>query len=107
MTIAARLLLAVPLLMLGGHIDAKSAKRPTKYFQTSKELQRQWLVMETECRGGQHDPGDAICRERNSVGKELERRGICWAYSDWRVFPFDYAWHPCSQARPKGWKPDK
>jgi hypothetical protein len=82
-------------------IDAAAAR----YWQDTKELKRQWLVLEDECRGGAHTPDDAICTERDRILTELQRRGICWIYSDWRVFPSDYHWHPCSQAHPKGWRP--
>lgn len=71
----------------------------------TKSLQRRWGQLETECRGGPHTPDDAVCTERDRVTAELERRGVCWAYSDWRVYPSDYKWHPCSEAHPKGWRP--
>lgn len=106
-----RLCAALMMVVSGSAIAAPPARsgaghRPTKYFQTDAELKRQWMVMEDECRGGQHGPGDAICKARDEIGTELKRRGTCWAYSDWRVFPTQYDWHPCSQARPKGWRPE-
>jgi hypothetical protein len=98
------------LLMVSGMAVAAPARhgpahRSSKYFQTDAELKRQWMVMENECRGGQHASDDAICKARDDIGAELTKRGICWAYSDWRVFPTDYDWHPCNQPRPKGWRP--
>lgn len=88
-----------------GAAHGARARPSTKYFQTDAELKRQWMVMNEECRGGQHDPDDAICKARDGIGAELERRGTCWAYSDWQVFPTQYDWHPCNQPRPKGWRP--
>lgn len=84
---------------------AAKAGRVSAYPQATPELKRQWGVMEEECRGGQHDPEDAICTARNDIQSELERRGVCWAYSDWRVTNAEYSWHPCAQARPRGWSP--
>jgi hypothetical protein len=87
-------------------LPASLSPKPKSYSQTTPELQRQWEVMNEECRGGQHNPDDAICTDRDNIGVALEARGICWAYSDWRVYPTDFRWHPCSQARPVGWRPD-
>lgn len=67
---------------------------------SSTAMKRQWLAANEECRGGQHGPSDSVCLRRDRLGTALERRGICWAYSDVNVYPFDYGWHPCSQARP-------
>lgn len=64
-------------------------------------LERQWIALEQECRGGNHTPEDAVCRKRDAVLNELERRGICWAYRDESVRPYQYDWHPCSQRRPR------
>lgn len=95
------IILAIP-----AALAATNAVSQRNYPQTVPELKRQWLVMNEECRGGQHSPDDDVCTARDNIGVELERRGICWSYSDWRVYPTDYDWHPCSQATPKGWKPD-
>jgi hypothetical protein len=64
------------------------------------QLKLLYLSLNEECRGGQHDSEDATCKQRDNIGAELEKRGICWAYSDYTVYPMDYDWHPCSQARP-------
>lgn len=63
-------------------------------------LERQWLALNEECRGGSHDPEDAVCRRRDSVERALERRGRCWAYRDDAVSPVDYRWHDCRVRRP-------
>jgi hypothetical protein len=60
-------------------------------------LQRQWMALNEECRGG---PDGAACVKRDRVGTALERRGVCWAYSDFNVFPTEYRWHDCRKARP-------
>jgi hypothetical protein len=69
-------------------------------------MEHQWGRLNEECRGGSHTPDDAVCTRRDRVGEALQRRGICYSYSDWRVFPVDYDFHPCSQTHPKGWVPD-
>ena len=81
-------------------VGIASAHAATRYWQSTTELKRQWLVLEEECRGGQHEPTDAICTERDKVSRELELRGVCWVYSDWHVYPTEYKWHPCAQPRP-------
>jgi hypothetical protein len=63
-------------------------------------LKKQWMALNEECRGGPHQPEDAVCRKRDAVERALERRGQCWAYSDPSVFPYDYRWHDCRRARP-------
>lgn len=72
----------------------------------TKELERRWVALETECRGGPHQQGDAVCTARDRLMNVIESRGVCWAYRDDRVSPPDYNWHPCREARPKGWHPD-
>ena len=70
------------------------------------QLKERWGRLEEECRGGQHAPSDATCRARDDTMLEIEGRGVCWAWSDWRVSAAEYAWHPCSQPLPRGWQPD-
>lgn len=79
--------------------------KPKAYRLSTAKLKARWGRLEEECRGGQHSPDDAVCTERDKVGEALRRRGVCWAYSDWRVTPPWYEWHPCSQKRPQGWRP--
>lgn len=67
---------------------------------SSAVLERQWLKLNEECRGGDHQPEDAVCRKRDATERALKRQGRCWAYSDPNVFPFDYRWHDCRRARP-------
>lgn len=71
------------------------------------QLKARWLYLNEQCVGRpDQTPHSKLCLARDATGFALEKRGVCWAYSDWRVFPVEYDWHPCSQARPKGWKPD-
>lgn len=95
MRISFKAALVLSLCLPAGMSSARS------YPQTNAELKRQWLAMNEECRGGQHEPDDDVCTARDNIGVELERRGICWSYSDWRVLPTEYDWHPCGQPRPK------
>lgn len=68
--------------------------------KSDEDLKALNLTLNEECRGGSHDTADKVCRQRDASGLELERRGICWAYSDANVYPMDYDWHPCSQSKP-------
>ena len=77
------------------------------HSRTTENLQRLWLIKERQCHQATHEAGDAVCLARDAIVAELEHRGWCWAYRDMRVAPPDYAWHPCSVLRPKGWKPSK
>lgn len=63
-------------------------------------LERQWMALNEECRGGNHLPEDAVCKRRDATERALKRKGRCWAYSDPNVFPFDYRWHYCRRTRP-------
>ena len=65
-----------------------------------KVLQKQWMALEQECRGGAHDPDDAVCRERDIALRRIEARGVCWAYRDDSVPPPEYRWHDCRRKRP-------
>ena len=92
-------------LVFVGQEAGAAPRKPVAQQMSTPRLKARWLRLEEECRGGQHDPDDAVCTERNRVLNELERRGVCWAYRDDRVTPTLYDWHPCSQRRPKGWRP--
>jgi hypothetical protein len=72
---------------------------------STAQLEGQWEDLNEECRGGDYVPHGRACRMRENVYRQLERRGICYVYSDWRVYPQDYRWHSCHQARPPGWRP--
>ena len=63
-------------------------------------LQKQWLALERECRGGDHSPEDVVCRKRDALLRRIEARGVCWAYRDPDVAPFEYRWHDCRRLRP-------
>lgn len=84
-----------------------SAEYPGGDRQTSiPALEARWIKLEDECGRGDQTQDDAVCQSREDVRTELEKRGICWSYSDWRVFPTEYQWHPCSEPAPPNWKPD-
>lgn len=70
-------------------------------------MKARWGRLNEECVGGPHQLGDAVCNARDRVQEALERRGVCWYYSDIRVTPAEYSFHPCSQPRPKGWRPNR
>lgn len=67
-------------------------------------LEARWLDLNDQCAGSYH-PSEAVCNEAERIRSALERRGICWSYSDWRVTNAEYRFHPCSQPRPPGFKP--
>jgi hypothetical protein len=69
-------------------------------------MEERWGYLNEECVGGPHELGDAVCNARDEAERALERRGVCWAYSDWRVPRAEYQFHPCSQPRPAGFEPD-
>ncbi len=69
-------------------------------------MEERWGQLNEECAGGLHELGDAVCNARDEAERALERRGVCWSYSDWRVPRAEYQFHPCSQPRPAGFKPD-
>lgn len=70
------------------------------------EMQERWGQLNEQCVGGPHELGDAVCNARDQAQRALERRGVCWAYSDWRVPRAEYQFHPCSESTPTGFKPD-
>lgn len=66
------------------------------------QMKARWEVLHDRCK----DHGGPSCRYRDQLTQELMRRGVCYAYSDSRVITADYTWHPCSQPRPRGWRPN-
>ncbi|GGN49326.1 hypothetical protein GCM10011349_19860 [Novosphingobium indicum] len=58
------------------------------------------LALDRECRGGNHTPNDETCRARDKAFDDLRTQGVCWAYSDPDVPPFEYDWHDCQKANP-------
>lgn len=69
-------------------------------------MKERWGQLNEQCVGGPHELGDAVCNARDQAQTALERRGVCWAYSDWRVPRSEYQFHPCSEPTPAGFKPD-
>lgn len=90
----------ITIIALSAATVAMTTTAHARHVSTTK-LERQWLAMETECRGGNHSPDDAVCRKRDALLARIERRGICWAYRDDSVPPPEYDWHPCKQMRPR------
>ena len=68
---------------------------------TAATLERQWFALDRECRGGPHRPGDTVCRKRDAVLRQIEARGVCWAYRDEGVLAYQYEWHDCRRAKPR------
>lgn len=64
------------------------------------QLKAEWEAQNEKCRGGSHDPEDAVSKARDATATALEAKGWCWAYSDVNVYPADYRWHPCAESRP-------
>ncbi len=64
------------------------------------QLKAHWMALNEECRGGQHSSDDAVCTTRDNALTMLEKRGVCWVYSDENVISADYRWHPCAETRP-------
>lgn len=64
------------------------------------QLKAHWMALNEECRGGQHSSDDAVCTARDNALTMLEKRGVCWVYSDENVISADYRWHPCAEPHP-------
>ena len=77
-----------------------SAHPPRPITVSTESMERHWLKLEIECRGGAHSDDDSVCAQRDRLITLLERRGVCWAYSDPNIYPPDYRWHPCRVSRP-------
>jgi hypothetical protein len=66
-------------------------------------MKARWERLNDQCRD-RFD--DRACAIRDRTERALERRGVCWGYRDTRVIAADYRWHPCSERRPRGWRPN-
>lgn len=69
---------------------AKNAMAPPKDIahQSTNELIAQYDPLEEECRGGAGGADGPACTARDSIGRELEHRGMCVGND----------WHPCSRS---------
>lgn len=89
-----------PFIVIAALLCAAAAQAKPVPLADVAPLQKQWMAANRECRGGNHEPDDAICRKRDALELDLERKGWCWAYSDFNVMPMDYRWHDCRKPRP-------
>lgn len=88
-------------------MEAAVTPSPTPKPDTAETLKAAWIKGNELCRGS-YDQREARqgCVAREKADRALKKLGWCFEYSDWRVVPVDYDWHPCSQARPANFVPE-
>lgn len=96
------ILFALAILAATAAADAKPAKGLQS--MSTSDLKRARGFYNEDCRPGVRSKRGG-CVMRDSIDRELGRRGICWTYSDPRVPGYMKGWHSCSQTTPTGWRP--